>query len=185
MAKLNHQVSSRSERDTASFIQDLQNDLDRDKEARLKVKAKMKEYRAFMKLPRYSPRMEFWCDDCAIDFVAPAFKQWIETHRMGTWQSFCPICWRWVYRHITSKVADPYYFKSEKLAIMRGASASDLLQPGQYGFKTLHGDPFAKYYYRFQQRHEEMWGRYAAMGLAGRTLAQQEEEEMTADDIWE
>ena len=109
------QADSKSARDIGLSIKELQQDLEKDKKNKLKEKGKFKERRAFNKLPEFSAKMEFWCDHCQIDFVAPAWKQWIVYSGIGTWQSFCPICEGWVYRHITAKVLDPYYFKSEKI----------------------------------------------------------------------
>ena len=167
-----------------NFVADIQADLDKEKVNKLKRKAEQKEHRAFSKLPEFTYKMEFWCDHCQIDFVAPAHKQWLDHHQIGTWQSFCPVCEGWVYRHITTKVMDPYYFKSEKVRNMRGINAEDLIQPGQDGFRTYYGDPFADYYYRYQHRHEELWNKYASMGLVGKTLAQRsEEEELDAEDF--
>lgn len=178
------QAESKSARDIGNAIKDLQADLELDKKRKLKEKASRKEHRAFLKLPEFTQRMEFWCDHCQIDFVAPAHKQWIERHLTGTWQSFCPICEGWVYRHITAKVVDPYYFKSEKVRNMRGINAADLLQPGERGFKTYYGDTFANYYYQYQHRHEELHNKYAMMGLVGKTLSQQaEEEELDEEDF--
>jgi hypothetical protein len=158
-------------------IKDIQADLDLDKKKKLKDKNSQREKRAFMKLPEFTPRMGFWCDHCQLDFTGPAFKFWSEVHQIGTWQSFCPNCESWVYRHITSKVIDPDYFKSECMSAMRGIHEKDLLQPGDYGFNTIYNDPFESYYYQFQHRQEELHNKYAAMGLVGKTLAEQEDEE--------
>ena len=179
------QADSKSARDIGLSIKELQQDLEKDKKNKLKEKGKFKERRAFNKLPEFSAKMEFWCDHCQIDFVAPAWKQWIVYSGIGTWQSFCPICEGWVYRHITAKVLDPYYFKSEKVRNMRGINAEDLIQPGQYGFKTYYGDPFVNHYMKFQHRHELLFNKYASMGLVGKTLEQRAEEEDLDDEDFE
>lgn len=178
------QADSKSERDIGMTIQEIQRDLEKDRKGREKEKAKYKEKRAFDKLPRYTLKMGFWCDHCQLDFIAPAHKFWSSRHNIGTWQTFCPNCHAWVYRYITSKVLDPYYFKSQYMMSMRGVNAKDLIQPGEFGFKTLYDDPFENYYMQFQKRQEELFNKYAAMGLVGKTLSQKsDEEELGAEDF--
>ena len=156
-------------------LNDLQNDLKQDRENKKAHKFHSKERIAFEKLPAYT-KTEFWCGKCETDFVAPAYKIWIDFYGVGSWHSFCPICGGLVYRHITSKTLDPYYSQSDKIKIMRGEALTDMLQPGQYGFQTQYGDPFEHYYKRFQEKHEQLHNKYAAMGLLGKTLAQKDEE---------
>lgn len=150
-------------------------DLDVDAENRNKIKENNKEKMAFRKLPEYT-KTEFWCENCEADFVAPAYKIWIEIYEVGSWHSFCPVCGKLVYRHITGKVLDPYYSQSQKVKEMRGKGSVDMLQPGQYGFQSQYGDPFEHYYKRHQEKHEQLCNKYAEMGLLGKTLAQKDEE---------
>ena len=164
-------------------VEAIQSDLNKENAEKKRIKNSSREKTAFDKLPEYTPRMEFWCDHCLIDFVAPAYKTWSNIHNTGSWQSFCPVCESQVYRYASSKKLDPYYAKSDKIKIMRGEHLVDMLQPGEYGFQTEYGDPFEHYYRRFQQRHEDLHNRYASMGLLGRTLKQKEEEEMIKEEM--
>lgn len=161
-------------------ISDIQHDLDTQREARNKIKREKREWTAFKKLPSQT-RMEFWCDRCHVDFVAPAYKIWSYYHEQGSWHSVCPLCELLVYRHITAKTLDPYYEKSTKIRIMRGEGVKDMIQPNQYGFQTLYGDPFEHYYRRFQERDEDIVNRYAAYGLTGLTLGEKTEREQIQD----
>lgn len=88
----------------------------------------------------------FYCQHCKTDFVTQAYKQvfnWGEE----TLAKWIPIkakhkgCSYPVYRHITDVLADPYYRYSKLVQKQQKQYAKDLLQPGQYGFKTLYGDP--------------------------------------------
>ena len=159
-------------------LENIQADLDKDTQRRKRVKEMSRERRAFDKLPEFA-KTEFWCESCDADFVAPAYKIWIEAYEVGSWHSFCPVCGKLVYRHITSKILDPYYNQSNKIKEMRGKGAVDMLQPGQYGFQSQYGDPFEHYYKKYQEKHEQLHNKYAEMGLLGKTLAQKDEE----DDI--
>ncbi|KKN24239.1 hypothetical protein LCGC14_0896840 [marine sediment metagenome] len=159
----------------------IQGDLEKDRNKRKSEKNRNKEKIAYNKLPGAVPKKEFWCDHCSIDFVAPSYKTWSIIHEVGAWHSFCPLCEGIVYRHITDKIIDPYYNKSEKLRVMRGEAYKDLMQPGEYGYQTMYGEPFEHYYKRFQESHELLHDKYASMGLIGKTMAQKNEE----DDIKE
>lgn len=165
------------------FVDALQTDIDKENTKKQKRKNQERERRAYNKLPTYSQRTAFWCDRCNIDFVAPAYKVWSDAHQHGNWQSFCPVCGDWVFRYITAKKLDPYYLRSEKIQVMRGESAKDLIQPGNYGFRTLYGDPFERYYKRFQEQHEALHNKYASMGLVGKTLKQKSEEEILREEM--
>lgn len=151
-------------------------DIDIENERKRKRKAQTKEKRAFDALPTQT-KYEFFCINCDIDFVAPAYKNWSEIHQVGIWQSFCPRCERLVVRHTTGKKYDPYYEHSHKVRVMRGEAERDMLRPTDYGFKTLYGDPFEHYYRRFQETQEDIDNRYAALGLTGMTLDQKSEQE--------
>lgn len=167
----------RYEQQLENKVKDLQGELDRDKNERIRRKRRDRERVAFSKLPDVTPKMEFWCDRCRFDFVAPAYKVYSYIHDVGSWHSMCPSCESIVYRHITAKKFDPYYAKSEKVRIMQGESIREILQPGQYGFRTMYGDPFEHYYMRFQKRQEEIFNKYASIGLVGKSIAQKTEEE--------
>ena len=151
-----------------------QEELVKDREEKKRRAAREKEKRAFDKLPAQT-RMEFWCGACQIDFVAPAYKFWSEVHKLGAWHSVCPSCERMVIRHVNHKDSDPYYEQSAKVRVMRGEAAKDMLQPMDYGFETLYGDPFEHYYRRFQEGEERIHSRYAALGLTGLTTGEKED----------
>lgn len=145
-------------------------------------RAQSKEQRAFDKLPEQTMH-EFWCGECQIDFVAPAYKVWSEIHQCGSWHSFCPVCERVVVRYATSRTLDPYYEQSVKIKVMRSEHETDMLRPGEYGFNMLYGDPFEGYYRRFQQRDEDIHNRYAALGLTGMTLDMKGEQERLQEEM--
>lgn len=159
-----------------------QAELEQDKAVKLRRKAQQKEKKAFDALPEQT-KMEFWCEHCQIDFVAPAYKIWSDVHSLGSWQSVCCRCERMVYRHVNQKTDDPYYAMSAKIRVMRGEAANDMLTPHDYGFKTLYGDPFEHYYRRFQEQEESMHNRYAALGLTGLTLSEKSEQEQFMEAI--
>lgn len=55
---------------------------------------------------------------------------------------FCPRGHR-ALRYITEARIDPYFLQSKKLRIQREMMKKDLLQPGQFGFKTLYPKAWA------------------------------------------
>ncbi len=164
-------------------VKDIQTDLGIDRDKRKKLRNRRRETVAFEKLPSTTDRMEFWCDRCLIDFVAPAYKTWSYIHETGAWHSYCPICEAMVYRHITSKVLDPYYLKSDKIKDLRGANLQDMLQPGNYGFNTLYQDPYVNAYMKYQRSHEHLYNKYSAMGLIGKTIDQKSEEDVLKEEF--
>lgn len=166
---------SKYEDNLKKSLEGIQGDLDKDNKAKKADKEQSREKRAFEKLPEYT-KIEFWCENCNADFVAPAYKMWSKEYEVGSWHSFCPVCEKLVYRHITSKTLDPYYNQSQKIKEIRGKSSVDMLQPEQYGFTSQYGDPFEHYYKKHQEKHEQLYNKYAEMGLLGKTLAQKDEE---------
>jgi len=165
-------------------VEDYQGDLKKSRKLKERDKAARKEKRAFDKLPEQS-KHDFWCNRCQIDFVAPAYKVWTEYYDTGCWHSFCPQCEQLVYRYISSKKLDPYYQQSLKVKYMASKEVKDFLQPSQYGFRTMYGDPYEALYKRFQQREEDMHNKYAALGLHGKTLKQKTEEEHAREALME
>lgn len=151
-------------------------ELDQDRADKERRKKNRREYTAFLKLPEHT-ETEFFCDWCVQDFTAPAYKTWSEHYGVGAWISFCPICGRPMCRWITDKKNDPYYAKSARVRSMRSEFMADTLQPQQYGFRTLYGDPFEKYQKLFQQQDIEIRSRYLSMGLSGETLKEKTERE--------
>lgn len=140
------------------------------------IRHRSKEYRAFLKLPEKSD-MDFWCRFCAIDFRAPAWKEWCSLDDTGTWRSYCPLCEEHVYRHITEKTEDPYYDESVKVRLMRGHFEADTLRPEDYGFNTLYGDGYAQHHASFEEQDRMIHERYSALGLKGESLKERDERE--------
>lgn len=163
-------------------VEELQADLDKEATRKKQRHARGKEKRAFDRLPTVT-KHEFWCDHCRWDFAAPAYKVWSDVQQVGVWQSVCPRCTSFVYRHATGKTLDPYYEKSNKVRVMRNESAADMLAPGQHGFKTLYGDPFEQYYRRFQESAEQLADTYAAFGLTGHTLERKRAEQVIRETL--
>ena len=89
--------------------------------------------------------IEFWCDECKKDLTALGHKSIILSfvEPFAKYDGKCPKGHR-VYRYITDKTEDPYWRKSENVKRDRRRHAKDLLQPGDYGFQTLYGDPNKK-----------------------------------------
>lgn len=143
----------------------ISDELDIDNEKRRGRTLSEREKRAFDKLPDHTI-IEFWSQEAG-DFVAPAYKVWIEYFDIGYWQSFCPVTGNLVYRHITEKGDDPYYEYSDKIRFQRSTFHDDLLQPDDYGFGSLYGDPFERNYRLFQQKQEDIHNKYASLGLRG------------------
>jgi len=166
-----------------STVKSIQSDLDKDRLLKKKHKGENRERHAYDSLPDYLPRMDYWCDHCQIDFVSPSYKVWSTLHEQGTWHSFCPICESMVYRYITAKTLDPYYMKSDKLRMMRSENLKDTLQPSEYGFKTMYGDAFEHYYKKHQVKHEELFNKYASMGISGKSVKQMAEEDIIKRDL--
>ena len=158
-----------------------QAELDKDVAIKKTNKVLVKERTAFEKLETFTERMEFFCDRCLIEMVAPAYKIWNDLWQIGTWRSACPECSLPVYRHITSKVIDPYYEKSQKIKEMRLLATNDMLAPGQYGFKTLYGDPYEHFYDKYQKKDEAIKHKYLAMGLKGETIGERTERDKMKD----
>jgi len=157
-------------------VAEIQRALDEDKEIKKARKALTKEERAFRKLPDQADN-DFFCDRCQLDFKAPSYKHWVSLYGIGAWISFCPICGVMTCRWITNKANDPYYEKSSKIRGMRSMFEADMLQPDQYGFQTLYGDPFEKYHKILEHQEEEIRTRYLSLGLTGETLQEQSERE--------
>lgn len=148
------------------YVKDVQIELDTSREERKKLHKQKRAWEAYKKLP-YEVKMAFFCTGCQEDFVAPAYKTWNPIHGIGTWNSFCYNCESIVYRHVTDTKDDPYYEYSAKIRHMRSSYERDIIQPGQYGFGTLYGDPYERLYNQYQNKQEDIEQRYASMGLGG------------------
>lgn len=157
-------------------VKEVQGTLDEDREGRNERKKRSKEYRAFLKLPGTS-RQQIWCRPCRKDFVTLAWKEWSPTYGSGSWFTRCPDCGGECARYISNKLRDPYYEESDALREMRGLFAKDTLQPHEYGFRTLYGEPFKAWEEEMARRDEEIRAKYAALGIKGETFRERTERE--------
>jgi len=82
--------------------------------------------------------LDFWCDQCKVDFVARAKKQIDSWDTVAYYKTKHP-CGKWCIRHITDRLRDAYFFKSKKVAHDRAEKSNDALQPFETGFNTLYG----------------------------------------------
>lgn len=93
-------------------------------------------------------RTTFYCGRCDRDFDANGYKcvrdDWtVKGQRLAFYKGQCP-CGNWRQRRITDREGDPYFKESSMVKKQRKMHATDMLQPGQFGFKTKYGDPFKK-----------------------------------------
>lgn len=166
----------------AEHTEGVQEELKKDRTKRKADYKKRRAQEAYIKLP-YEAKHEFFCTACDEDFVAPAWKVWNDRHGMGFWRSFCYNCESPVVRYITHKNLDPYYHLSKKVRLMQSTYAKDIIQPGQYGFKLLYGDPYEWWYKKMQKKNEDIDKRYGQFGLAGKTVAQIDAEEEAEEEL--
>lgn len=87
---------------------------------------------------------EFYCEQCAVDFVNLAVKQievdWTNSaQRIAFYKSKHRACGRWAMRYITDRNRDPYWFKSKKVRRDQGVHYNDALQPFQTGYQLVYG----------------------------------------------
>lgn len=174
-----------SEKDRLSnMVDDIHVDQDQERSIRAIKREKRKAYEAYKKLP-YDTKMAFFCQACQEDFVIPAYRRWSTLHEIGTWQSFCPYCDSEVYRHITSRTEDPYNHLSNKTVHLRSSAARDILQPDEYGFNTLYGDPYEDLYNRYQNKEEELDYQTARHGLVDRSNIEADQERQIEEELRE
>lgn len=87
--------------------------------------------------------IEFYCPLCKEDFAHFATKQveqdWSNSSQKIAFYKGKHDCGTWTIRHITDKVADPYWIESPQVARDIGSHALDLIQPHQTGFNLLYG----------------------------------------------
>lgn len=157
-------------------VKDQQEILQQDQDIKKARRIESKEKRTFDRLPEQTT-FEFWCGRCQVDFPAPAYKSWNDRYEAGSWISQCPLCEDIVVRYINDKLSDPFYDLSEKIAVMRGSAAGDMLRPEQYGFRTLYGDPYHQMHSTRASLMEHIRERYASTGLHGLTLKEKSESE--------
>lgn len=101
---------------------------------------------------------DFWCRRCRIDFTGPGHRQVVTSlaEPLAFYAGRCPKCRRGSVRRITDRGQDEYYLHSRKVWESRAAAEADMLQPNQWGFKTLYPG-------FFRAHIDEMVGREAAV----------------------
>lgn len=115
--------------------------LDQEKQRKELRKQRNKGYRKF-KEAKDEVRIEFFCISCQLEFKARAKKYWNDTYGLGSRHARCPKCDRTCVRYINDSPFDPYYSHSPRVRAMRAENYKDTLQPDDFGFKMLYGDPF-------------------------------------------
>lgn len=115
---------------------------------------------------------DFWCRDCEQDFSAPCIKtkHRLEGDMIAVWRARCPDCGTDCIRHITHKDEDMYYNRSLKMRHQRNEYSRDLLQAGEYGFKTQYGPPYENHLRAMKAREERLIMEEKKIGLKGRSL---------------
>lgn len=113
------------------------------------------------------PSMDFWCDQCEEDWTIPGFRA---DATMGdtlyvTIRAYCPTCDAELIRYVTQKREDPYYQRSKKILRQRNQYIRDVLQGGDYGFRTLYGDPFDAFHKRIIEDEEHAMENFRRSGL--------------------
>lgn len=93
--------------------------------------------------------VDFWCKNCKLDQRLWAYVK--NSYGEERFIAECKKCGKELYRYITFKKDDPYYFTSKNAIINRQRFARDLIQPGQTGFQTY----YKKEYDKIQKAEEE------------------------------
>jgi len=102
--------------------------------------------------------IDFYCDRCRADFRSRGYKtvQKIFDPPIAFYEGRCR-CGTWCRRFITDQSQDPYYRKSRRVKELAERFRKDMLQPGEPGFKTLYGDPYAKFYEEMERQERAKW----------------------------
>lgn len=109
----------------------------------------------------------FWCENCQEDFDAPCYKT---RHRLygdtiAVWRAQCPECEETAIRHITHKDEDQYYQRSAKIRAQRIQYAHEILQAGDYGFRTKWGQPYPEFEKMMRAKEEKKVKKQLDQGL--------------------
>lgn len=112
---------------------------------RFETKNKESRDKEINEAPKVIKNMDFWCDHCSKDFSGNGYKRvqadpTLAGFRIAFYQGRCPKE-HWTIRRITDKPLDPYFIKSLNIRRQRVDQKKDILQPNDYGFKMLYGDP--------------------------------------------
>ena len=96
-------------------------------------------------IERYKQKdiIEFYCTHCQEDFADIVDKQveidWSNPSQRIAFYKGKHDCGNWAIRHITDRLADPYWFESQQVATDRGKHYAELLQPFETGYQLLYG----------------------------------------------
>lgn len=94
--------------------------------------------------------VSFYCKSCRLDQKLPAEEC---RNSFGAWfKARCERCKRKLIRFITKPHLDPYFHESKRVLQDRYRFQKDLIQPGEYGFRTLYPKEWAKFV-----KAEEVW----------------------------
>ena len=123
-------------------------------------------------IPEFIASYDFWCDVCQEDFTAPARKSGytLDGNKISTIRGRCPHCETTAIRNATHRDRDRYYHKSLKIRKQRNEYALDLLQAGQFGFKTHYGAPYKEFTEKLIIEDENKFNKRRATGLKGLSL---------------
>lgn len=91
-------------------------------------------------------RMSFWCDTCAQDFEAVAYKEVREpvgAMPYAWYVGYCPKKHEAI-RRITEKQGDPYYRKSQVVRAQRLEMADAMLTPDNPRFRMVYPEQWRK-----------------------------------------
>lgn len=85
----------------------------------------------------------FYCDECLKDFTSTAmfYSHSLFGKKIAMYRGKC-VCGKIAIRFITDKNNDPYYQKSATIRYQRNKYHTDILQRGQYGYKTHYESPY-------------------------------------------
>ena len=128
----------------------------------------------------YMKEYDFWCKNCQIDFRAPCYRYIVHLSNdvYASWRAICPECDTQCVRHITDRLHDPYYDHSRYILRQRNIYMKDVLKDGQYGFRTLYGDPYEAFTKRKMEDELRLFEDVSGMGY--KHLGRKEREEARA-----
>jgi len=123
-------------------------------------------------IPEFIKSYDFWCNTCQEDFTSSARKTRyrLEGDIIATLRGECPDCGEMAIRHATHRDQDPYYQRSTKVRRQRNQYRIDMLQGGEYGFKTHYGDPDDALNKTIMREEERIFKVELGTGLKGQSL---------------
>ena len=109
---------------------------------------------------------QFYCDICLEDFEAVAmfYSHSLAGKKIAMYRGKC-VCGKEAIRFITDKNDDPYYQKSATIRYQRNKYHTDILQQGQYGYKTHYGSPWENLDKRIETENDILRGRQKELGF--------------------